>query len=90
MFFLIVWSLLNASVSVLYLNIIILYLEIGKSVLCWISCFWGIFVENVGVVEMCLGNLVRVSGNIQQKTGKHFAFLSFVGHPGLEPGTSRL
>lgn len=54
------------------------------------SCFWGIFVENVGVVEMCLDNLVLVSGNIQQKTGKHFAFLFSVGHPGLEPGTSRL
>ncbi|GEM_PF-3656467 len=52
--------------------------------------FLGVFVENVWVVEMCLDNLVRVSGNIQQKTGKHFAFLSSVGHPGLEPGTSRL
>lgn len=25
-----------------------------------------------------------------KKTGKHFAFLFSVGHPGLEPGTSRL
>ncbi len=52
--------------------------------------FLGVFVKNVWVVEMCLDNLVRVSGNIQQKTGKQNAFLSSVGHPGLEPGTSRL
>lgn len=41
--------------------------------------FLGVFVENVWVVEMCLDNLVRVSGNIQQKNRKAKCFPVFGG-----------
>ena len=44
----------------------------------------SVFVLKYRFIRICIVK------NIQQKTGKHFAFLFSVGHPGLEPGTSRL